>query len=237
MIEMEECPKCHLEGRRKTLARYEDGHAYCFYCSYYDAGNGSDPRVYFNKDEDAAIRLPYDCEPTLPVVARDWLQKYGITRKESLFLNCMWSPSNQYLVFPFYSETKELLAWQARDFKENPKYKWFSQGDLSDLLLIYGVFGERTVVLVEDVLSAVKVSRHANALCLFGSTPKKDVIIRASRFYKDFAIWLDPDANKSALRISKICNLLDCTSRIIVTSQDPKEHSDSEIKKYLLTEA
>ena len=40
-IRKEPCPKC---GSRDNLGRYDDGHAYCFGCAYYEPATGAAPR-------------------------------------------------------------------------------------------------------------------------------------------------------------------------------------------------
>ena len=40
----EQCPRCAEEGRDNhcdNLARYNDGHGYCYACKHYEAGNGA----------------------------------------------------------------------------------------------------------------------------------------------------------------------------------------------------
>ena len=36
-LKHEPCPKC---GSKDNLSRYDDGHAYCFGCDYYENGEG-----------------------------------------------------------------------------------------------------------------------------------------------------------------------------------------------------
>ena len=228
MMEMEQCPQCHIPGRRKTFARYEDGHGYCFYCSFYEKGNFV--KMMDNRSERQGLMpIPRDATTTVTGAGMDWLRKYELTRVDTLYHNIMWSEATKLLIFPFYAD-EVLLAWQARDFKDNPKTKWFSQGNLRELFCILGNHPEREVVLVEDIVSAIKVSRYKNALCLFGSSPPDDVLARIKTFYDKAYVWLDADAQDKAMKACRTLEKMGVKSTPLFTQQDPKEHTYAQLE-------
>lgn len=233
MINFEECPNCHIQGRRKTLAVYEDGHKYCFFCSLYKPGNKIAALKASLEKEDGIIKLPYDSSKVIPKDIAQWLGTYDITRMDVLYHNIQWSEQNKFLIFPYYSDTRELLGWQGRDFKPNPKSKWYSQGNLKDIFHVLGNFNERKVVLVEDIISCIKLSHFTNCLCLFGSSPPDSVIARIRTFYDYCDVWLDPDAHSKAVKVKYKLEMIGVKSRVILSERDPKETSEEQIKKFL----
>jgi hypothetical protein len=227
MQEMEQCPECHIPGKRKTLARYEDGHGYCFYCSYYEKGDFV--KMMTNKEEHQGFKpIPRDASTTVIGAGMEWLRQYELTRVDVLYNDIMWSESNQLLIFPFKAD-EVLLAWQARDFKPDAKSKWFSQGNLRDIFHILGNHSEREIVLVEDIVSAIKVARYKNAMCLFGSSPPDDVLARVKTFYDKAYVWLDADAQDKAMKACKRLEMMGVKATPFFTTRDPKEHTYKEL--------
>ncbi|MGL4336095.1 MAG: hypothetical protein ACRCST_04310, partial [Turicibacter sp.] len=89
-----------------------------------------------------------------------------------------------------------------------------------------------TVVVVEDIVSAIKCNRYVNALPLFGSSLTTKILSNLTKFVKIF-IWLDADKMKNSMEaVNLLQQIHPCVSCIFTTS-DPKECSDEEICKYL----
>src|SRR4051794_3106316 len=83
-VRKEPCPKC---GSRNNLARYSDGHAYCFSfgCEYYEPGEKSDvtetdaPEERRSKD---LISIGEFAEWAGRHITLESAQKWGFTRSE-----------------------------------------------------------------------------------------------------------------------------------------------------------
>lgn len=232
LLQHEECPNCHIPGRHKTFARYSDGHAYCFYCSHFE------PKKFLSlleraKDVPRGIKLPHDAQNELPVKCLIWLNKYEITRQDILNHGIMYSESKDFLIFPYYGDDKQLVAWQGRDFKENPKTKWYSQGPLED---VYKLCGDRSnkCVIVEDIVSAIKVGRTCQAMPIFGTNCKSRRLAALKLLgVTELFVWLDPDASIKAFTICQEAPTYGMKSRYISTSKDPKEVLSSDIENIL----
>lgn len=107
-----------------------------------------------------------------------------------------------------------------------------SQGKKPDT--IYGM-GD-TLVLVEDVLSAIKIARLRDEYCampVLGSTLSFESEQSLSKQFKTIYVWLDRDKALNALRIKRRLHQKGITSRIIVTELDPKVYSKEQLKEYL----
>lgn len=150
----------------------------------------------------------------------------------------MWSDSREYLIFPFFGETRdELVAWQGRYFGERTTHpKWFSKGDLQDVVSLHDVLGRKgeCLVLVEDIISAIRVGNSAASVCIFGSYVDSARLLHLRIFTSgSIVLWLDPDKRKESIKFAKLAHSLGFESRIVLTDRDPKEYTDEEIQEIL----
>lgn len=238
------CPNCKSSD---ALAIFDDGHKWCFSCSHYEAGEQSinDIRKKYDGRNPQAYGtiLPQDFNFNISQQGISWLRKYGILQKEIINHRFGWSNEGiilknkniriaPILVFPIYDEVGHLLMWQGRNFgKEGPKY--ITRG-AKDILHVLGMHHEsNTILLTEDLLSAIKVSRVAPAMPLWGSFMSLGLARRLSTKFKKAILWLDKDkaqeATKQAANASHIFEQ-GCSS--IRTERDPKEYNNEEIMIY-----
>lgn len=228
------CPKCAENGNDRTgdnLAVYNDNHSYCYSCGY-TVGSSIINNFKQSKKESLPISivLPEDVDTTIPSYAKNWLYQYELTNKDINEHTLLWSERYKQLIFPYFVNN-ELLAWQGRGF--NPIYpKWFSQGKLHELLYILGNKGS-SLVLVEDIVSAIKLSKFMDSSPLFGCSVSVKQALRYNKFYSQLYLWLDPDKQKESIKIATTLNNLDIPIKIIYANADPKEIPYIQIKNYL----
>jgi len=227
----EACPSC---GSRDNLGRYADGSAYCFGCHYYERPNGSvDPRNRETGKSKDFAQPPSDCGYEFSSECLSWLEKYGLTVQELYERQVVWSPQRQQLVFLF-----ENGIWQARNFGEFAKTKYFTQGNVNEHLPVYcrvgGSVGDSpTVVLVEDCISAIKIARQQDSMPLLGSNISHQKLYRLKHFYEEAVFWLDSDKYAEAQKLAQRAKLLGLKTKVIFTELDPKEYNDQTIAKLL----
>jgi ribosomal protein S27AE len=231
------CPKC---GSRDNLAEFSDGHSYCFGCGFVFFGDDSS-RVYnyisssnggVGVSTGREISLPDDVDSYIPAVARFWLGNYGIKETEVIHNRLLWSEKKAYLVFPYFDKYGNLVSWQGRYFGDNPDHpKWIGKGNLKTL---YHILPPRDsydrIVVVEDIISAIKVGRSCPCMPLFGSQIGLERLIRLSKLTDRITLWLDYDKRSYAVSESSK-SLVDCD--VIITDLDPKEYLDEQIKEIL----
>ena len=244
LVEQTQCPLCKAEGRDNSwnnLAVYDDGHSYCYSGHGIITGNRTKlPSIDNNITEDnnspPKIVLPSDVDINYPHNAIEWVGQYGITRNDLLSNNVLWSESRKRLIFPIYGQD-ELIAFQGRYFGDDPeesKKKWFGKGNLKDTFNIIGK-GD-SLVLVEDIVSAIKVSKVTQAMPLYGSYIGYERFKRISKLIPqstEVLIWLDPDKRSDSVTESRRGMMCGLTTRVIFSSKDPKEHSFEEIKEII----
>lgn len=232
VIRKEPCPECRRIGNDRSgdnLAVYSDDHTYCYRCGY---TSGRKKIAQANSHPQCQIVLPSDVVTELPYEARQWLNKYELTRLDISRNHVMWSEKYSRIVFPYFNET-ELLAWQGRYIGEDKtKAKWFSQGKIHEIVHPIGI-KNRQAVLVEDIVSAIKVSRHLGAIPIFGSSISTKQILRLKTICDILYVWLDKDIQQKAVKLSHTIGLFGLQSRTIITDLDPKLVEHEEIERIL----
>ena len=245
LLHKEACPKCRKHGHDLSgdnLAVYSDNHKWCFRCGYYVPSEVSLTTVKeqlngINNTSGNTVKtcehLPIDISSSLPAIAKDWLIQYEITPLE--MRRFWWSESKQQVIYPVFDTKGELIFWQARNFGKaylTDMTKYYTSGNVVDNLHVLGA-GE-VLILVEDVVSAIKISRQYKVMPLFGSFINKQNIIRLRDYILDavleLGIWLDPDKFADASRICKQAQQLGIRAFTIMSQKDPKEYNDTEIQ-------
>jgi DNA primase len=101
-------------------------------------------------------------------------------------------------------------------------------------LLSYGNGG--TIVCVEDVLSAVKISKaneQVTAIPLLGSSVSPELEQTLFNRGNDVILWLDRDKATSAVKQARSMLGKGISCSVLVTELDPKEYSVKEINEWL----
>lgn len=239
LLHQTRCPKCTEEGHDKSgdnLGVYSDGHSYCFRCGYFSNGDGIYRLIHSPEAiETHKVILPYDSSLEYPQQALDWIGQYELNRNDLLSNNAVWSESKKRLYFPIYGD-EGLLAYQGRYFGDDKdQKKWWGKGDFKNIFGFYGTAG-RSLVCVEDVISAIKLSRITQSWWLSGNS------IGIKRFQMLFKIvprglpciiWLDPDMDSQAIKQASLGASCGINTRVIFSDKDPKETQFTHIKELL----
>lgn len=214
------CPKC---GSRDNLGVYDDGSAWCFGCGYYKPGvttvSSLPNKLYTTPTTTttSSVKLPDDVNKFIPEHANRWLYKYLFYNYGHKFC---YSMSRDLLIYPIFEDNK-LVYWNGRYFGNDPSHSKYVSEGRRDKLHILDREENDTLVIVEDVISFLKVYRtmDMDAGCLFGSTLNLDHVWGLD--YKRIVIWLDQDKAKESIKLSNLLKLkFDATS--IITPEDPK---------------
>ena len=218
------CKSC---GSRDNLGEYTD-HFWCFGCGFYEektdlmslrerlAGTNYKP-VYM---ESLAFTKH------IPKKAMKWLLQNRINLKEIEEYNILWCQDNETLILVHTDE-----YWQGRHFG-NYGIKYLSKGRKP--LTIYG--DSDIIILVEDVLSAIKIARLSPEYCampLLGSSLSTEHEETLRNKFNTIHVWLDRDKAKQGIKISRNLKQKGIISRTIITDLDPKEYKEGEIQSWL----
>lgn len=221
----EACPKCRRKGEDiagDNLAIYSDGHKFCFKCGYYVAGDAI--KRYIDKDipQDRALDYPEVTEFSEDCFT--YLRKYGLTNNE------IYSHLNGHEDGYSYLDKKFYFI---RRLEKLPKVLIFGQV-VGNEPIFKSEEETNTIVLVEDVLSAIKVSR-VNDCCALLKTAIHDILLyRLALQYKNVVLWLDADmySHMTKKLLPKIKPYFNSV-KIVLSDADPKTYSTKEIRKFL----
>ena len=221
---------------------YDDGSSFCFSCRSVNSAKISPYVTEQNAAEmqHKTVCYPSDVSQCYSEGALAWCAKYEIGVEKLLQNNIYYSAARNQLIFGFESEGK-LLAYQARNLTPVSKGKrYYTCGDVNELLPIYycryslsNSDNPRRLVLVEDCLSAIKVSYVKGLGCdsmpLLGSGISRQKLTHLKHLYGALNVFLDPDMWHKSLNIVKQAQLLGFQARPIQSDRDPKEHSYQEL--------
>lgn len=241
----EPCPSCRSSD---ALAVYDDGHKYCFSCKYYERATAS--RNQIRKDlkkalkEQEVITLPFDFTVDIASEGLQWLLKY-LTMAEIVKHRFGWSSKGfmirqgtiQYaplLVMPIFDVYENLLMWQARYFGSNSKCpKYWTKGNRGCFHILLNSTNAQSVVLTEDLLSSIKVSRHMSSMPIFGSEISNEVATVLASQFQNLIIWLDKDKRQYAHARAKALTPLFKSVKVVSSEADPKDYNDADIELFL----
>lgn len=242
LVRHEACPKCRAFGADKkgnNLARYTDGSAWCF------AGHGLVERAdripviderWLQKEHDDGIQLDDDLCDDFPGHVVQWLAGYDVSVQEALKHGWKYSPYRNQLVFIFKDEYGNISCTQARNFSPTANRKYFNQGDANSTLPIFRCTTGRKgyIVVVEDAVSAAKISRQVDSMpCLGSHLSKRKMVALRTLGYEEMVFWLDADKLKESMKMADAARWLGMVTKVVTTTLDPKENSDTEIKTLL----
>ena len=230
------CPSC---GSKDNLAIYAD-HEYCFGCSHLVFYNYHNRRILDTKEVDTKlVSLPDDISPSIPAIADLWIKKYDLTLRELHDNRVVWSEYRKLLIFPYFDEKGHLWGWQGRYFGDDPKHpKWTGKGAFKEQIKVYEKKDltdstDSSIIIVEDIISTIKLSRIYNTTCIYGSFIDINKYIKIYKTYKpkSLYIWLDKDKEKESRLFSIQFNNLGIPCSVISTDLDPKEYNNDQIKE------
>jgi hypothetical protein len=162
----------------------------------------------------------------IPLKAKQWLLKYGITNQEIEQNNIAYNANSDILVL-LHTQN----YWQGRCFG-NQSQKYLSKG--LKPLTIYG--NGDTIVCVEDILSAIKIARLSPNYCatpLLGSSMSLETTQSLSERFKSILIWLDRDKAKDAIMMSRNLKQRGILVDVVISPKDPKEYDKGELLTWL----
>jgi hypothetical protein len=244
---------CSGDSNSLLVERKDNGDisAYCFRCGrsgYHSNRTRSKGSSPFRRSGTTASRgevssggcnpeleLPIDCTQDIeewPVLARFWVRSYGISDSEVSSNGICYSGGEGRVILPVYDDDG-LAFFQTRKIDKRDKGQKYMTYKNRDAAVILGDLSQGIVVLTEDYLSAIKVSRHMAAMPLF-STRVREIHRKAllDKGISEFIIWLDDDnlqVRKDQLRNKKELDKIGNCDIIHSDGVDPKDHTDEEI--------
>lgn len=252
-----DCPFCGSGHSNPCFAIYDDGF-HCFSCGETERKH-REFRIYKSNKLTSGLFVPeYESNPkNFSPSILSWLYKYYIFEDSIYEHNIKYVAYDKFkthsglefegesLILPV-CVSNEIVAYQRRFF---PKKQVLSIGYKKDVICLMQR-SSRTdeIVLVEDYISAIRVSKFSDCISLNGTTISRDSLNYISRLYSKIRVWLDSDepGQKAAKNINNqlviIKNAAEkrnpfsfTKTEIIntVTEEDPKCYTDTQINETL----
>lgn len=204
------------------------------------------------------VNLPDDTIPMLsgsqmevPSEAWHWFWKYHIHGQAISKYGIGWSDSYQRVIIPCRrtavlepsgSYAYDLLGWIGREVyckdKEERKQKRVAKyltkkSSHIKHLVFHAPTESKRIVLVEDVISAIKIAHMTgiNAVALLTTYIPPKLMVKLKEF--DITIWLDGDMLAKSVGYVQKYQQMGFKVGHIHTNQDPKAYTYNKLKKHL----
>ncbi|MBN9346629.1 MAG: toprim domain-containing protein [Devosia sp.] len=148
-IGKEPCPEC---GSRDNLARYSDGHGYCFGCGYRERGDGSGANPITTKRTSMEDAIDGEFKPLAKrAISEETCRKFGYTVGTK-------RDGTTVQIAPYYDADGNVVAQKTRDADKN-----FSVIGSLKTALLFGQnlwpSGGRRVTVIEGEIDTMSVSQ------------------------------------------------------------------------------
>lgn len=224
-IYSESCPKCRSKGEDRAgdnLAVYSDGHKWCYKCDYFVAGDSLYSLRALKKDSQETFKSPNPEEFSKDCL--DYLTSFGLTHDEieqHLYGNSdgyLFTTPNFYLIRRLHKTPKVIVKGAV--VGNEPV---FMANECKD-----------TIVLCEDILSAIKISRVSPSCALLKTSIHDSLLYRLAKQFNNCKIWLDPDMYTHVCKnlLPKVTPMFQNVS-VVLSEKDPKYYDTDKIKEYL----
>lgn len=191
------------------------------------------------------VKLPSDMSmdfKSFPVRVRSYLSKCGVSAAELSAYGIGWSEKWERLILPLYRGS-DVEGFQARYFgdeTDQPKYitRYKNSGDFYQNFPARSATDDGLCVIVEDMLSAVRVAKQFNAVCLYGTEMSDKCLDLVVNSYERAIIWTDYDnyvVRKKGTAMRRRLTSLGIDAKILMSVTDPKHYTDEEIMGYVST--
>jgi hypothetical protein len=201
------------------------------------------------------IYLPEDCvqmedgrNDGIPNKAYRWVWDSMLDKPELLTYGFKWSPSYERVIIPIYEYAEvsnrvatKLIGWVGREVdcrnkeerktKGVPKYLTRKSSEYEHIFFHAPNFKSDKYVIVEDILSAIRVSDalHCNAIALLTTFFPKRLMLKLRKM--SIVVWLDNDQRDTMLKYQAQMSQFKIASRVIISAKDPKKYNDLAIRQ------
>jgi hypothetical protein len=175
----------------------------------------------------------------------DWLQQFSIGRVEIARYSIGEHPADPFgLYFPIHDFAGNYQGYVRRQIGAAAQNsdggcsspKWVSHCPPGTMAFSRPQHAFKTLFVVEDVPSSIRLGKMVNSAALLGSNLTKyhiPVLLKelTSKKYAKVVIALDPDANDKAKKMQEVLTGVWQGVRVLKTTTDPKWWSDEQIKE------
>lgn len=136
-----------------------------------------------------------------------------------------------------YDPEGNLVMYQGRYFGDNPQYpKYVTKGPVVGTFDIHWCLDgdSKSIVVVEDFISAIKVSRVMNSIPMWGSSFSKAQLKVLSQTFSKLVWWVDPDKQADYPKLVNKVSLYFDEVKCVYSDLDPKYYEKEEVCLFLI---
>lgn len=234
------CPACQGGSKRaKTLSimRHEDGSTYwsCWRNSCSEWGrDGVATNLVRNR---IAPPRPKPYRKSLVKLTEDQRKELGGTigwdEDHCTAARVRWAEDDNRFAFPIFSPLGAIRGYVLRSYDPSAFPKALTYMDTPEPHLSWYRGPTETLVVVEDIPSAVRASRYASAVALCGTSISKADILELARNV-DNVVWaLDADALGTSIKHNRNTNLIFDTTLTLPLESDLKDMAEPALRTLL----
>ncbi len=220
--------------------------AYCFRCSEHGFKSHGIRRLsdVFAEREfiKQGVQLPLDYTQVIPTIPATWLYKSGVSAPIAASYGVGWSERMRRVILPVYAGSgwSDLAVIQARAVDAGHMPKYLNQEGVGKGGVLFVAHRARevpsctSVVITEDILSAIRVDGAGVPAVSTLGTKLSDAQAGLLMQYDEIIIWLDPDEAGLTGAMKMRRKLMGCKKvRIVQSTHDPKEYCNEQILQHL----
>lgn len=250
------CPAGEDTKQRLYIKRIENNGilAYCHHCgkrgvafsnatpTNYASSNSNRAKQAKHGAHSRACKMPYDATTDTSKwhpAARAWIRKYGITDKEISEHGIFYSNYKGRVGLPTWDKSGIAHISYRKIHKTDLGPKYLTEGCSSAAIIssqrLAGSLSPTTIIIVEDLLSAIKCARVCNAVALNGVHLSDKLLSNIVKEYNKIVIFLDDDCRQVKLNEIAIKNRIEQFGKdvtIVHSIKQPKELTEDEIRIY-----
>lgn len=244
-----DCPSCRggvSKDKAFSITRLEEGLVYnCFRgtcgISGFVPSRGNVSHTGTLMPKEPTFKPNVYKYPTRGLTAEQYIilqNKFGLSMSEVTSMRVRFNPKGNSYVFPIYNSEGKAIGVVDRSYAgRRPKSLTYLEEN-SPLLAFPWQFGLRdkgTIYLVEDQVSALKVSRYARCVALLGCHLSEAAVRELMVLTDNIVFALDGDVTQQALRLRKKYSTCFSTIKVLHLLDDPKDMEDSQLKNVFRT--
>lgn len=182
------------------------------------------------------VMLPHDFTKDLSPEGFVYLYSRGITNGDIKRWRIGYSARYDRVIFPVYWG-QALVCYTGRTMRPitrtNPKFMKVVKAGTKNPYFVVNNLVSKDVVIVEDIVSAIRVGKIADTFALLSTHVPDTLILRLDEMYERICIWLDPDKRGKSIELFRRYVSFGMNVNVILSQKDPKYYSDEEIRGYV----
>lgn len=236
-------PKIWSPRKSMSITRSYSGYLYiCFRATCANEGIVGSPAVKLNATTKTTFVPSTNTNPLISIpttVWRDMFEPYGVSKADCIEQHIQWDAQAQRVYMPVFNRMGYVIGGVGKASNRTTKPKVLTYRDKDVPMLHYPLKQDITqpLVLVEDIISSIKVSKVTSCAALLGSNITKPILKQLlNDEVRDIILMLDGDVGPKSLLIKKKLGSLFRNFSVCQLSndKDPKDLSIEEIKELVL---